>query len=166
MTTGYDPQLVFERLHAAGVRHVVIGGWAVNAHGYQRFTGDVDICPDPDPGNLGRLAALLAELHARQLGAEEFDPGEVPGDPTDPESLAEGGNFRTATDVGIVDVMQWVAGVRGDNVFAALARDAVQAEVFGTPVTICSLEALLAMKRAAGRPKDLDDVEALEALGS
>lgn len=48
--------------------------------------------------------------------------------------------------------------------YARLADDAVHAEVFGIPVMICSLPALLTMKRAAGRPKDLEDLEALKAL--
>jgi hypothetical protein len=45
--SGYDPRALFERLHSAGVRYVLIGGWAVNAHGYRRYTGDIGICPDP-----------------------------------------------------------------------------------------------------------------------
>lgn len=157
----FDPQAIFEELHARDVRYVVVGGWAVNAHGYQRFTGDVDICPDPDPRNLERLAKMLRELDARQLGLDEFAPDELPGDPTDPSSLAQGGNFRVLTRLGIVDIMQWLTADADEFEFADLAIGAVTAEVFGTPVTVCSLDALLSMKRAAGRPKDLDDLEAL-----
>lgn len=157
----FDPQAIFERLHQAGVRHVVVGGWAVNAHGYQRYTGDVDICPDPARDNLERLASLLRDLEGRQLGLDEFAPDELPGDPTDPDSLAEGGNFRVQTTIGVVDVMQWLASDSGELEFGDLAKGTVVADVFGTPVTVCSLEALLSMKRAAGRPKDLDDLEAL-----
>ena len=166
MNRGYDPQRIFERLHAAGVRYVIIGGWAVNAHGHRRFTGDVDICPDPAADNLSRLAGLLAELNARQLGVGEFDPAELPGDPTDPASLADGGNFRTETDNGILDIMQWVSGDGRELGYDQLAADAIHDKAFGTPVTICSLRALLEMKRAAGRPQDLDDLQALEALAS
>lgn len=166
MTRGYDPQRLFERLHAAGVRYVIIGGWAVNAHGHRRFTGDVDICPDPALDNLSRLADLLAGLNARQLGVEDFEPHELPGDPSDPASLAEGGNFRTETDDGILDIMQWVSGDDRELGYDQLAGDAIHATVFGTPVAVCSLSALLEMKRAAGRPHDLDDLKALQALAS
>ena len=48
--------------------------------------------------NLERLAGLLNEVNARQLGLDEFDPNELPGDPRDAHSLASGGNFRTETD--------------------------------------------------------------------
>jgi hypothetical protein len=164
MTPRFDPQAIFQRLYEAGVRHVIIGGWAVNAHGHRRFTGDIDICPDPSPENLERLAGLLAELNARQLGLDEFDARELPGDPTNPRSLAAGGNFRTETDIGTLDIMQWVPGANDELGYARLAEDAVGAEVFGTPVTICSLPALLEMKRAAGRPQDLEDLHALQAL--
>ena len=166
MTRGYDPQRLFEHLHAAGVRYVIIGGWAVNAHGHRRFTGDLDICPDPALDNLRRLAALLAGLNARQLGVEDFEPDELPGDPTDAASLAEGGNFRTETDDGILDIMQWVSGDDRELGYDQLAGDAIHAAVFGTPVAVCSLSALLEMKRAAGRPQDLEDLKALQALAS
>jgi hypothetical protein len=166
VTRGYDPQRLFERLHAAGVRYVIIGGWAVNAHGHRRFTGDVDICPDPAFDNLSRLADLLAGLNAQQLGVEGFEPDELPGDPTQAASLAEGGNFRTETDDGILDIMQWVSGDDRELGYDQLAGDAIHAAVFGTPVAVCSLSALLEMKRAAGRPQDLEDLNALQALAS
>lgn len=163
MTAQYDPQLIFQRLYDAGVRYVIIGGWAVNAHGHRRFTADVDICPDPEYENLVRLARLLADLNARPLGLDDFERDELPGDPTDPESLAAGGNFRTETDIGSLDVMQWISANDSETGYARLVGDAVRAEVFGTPIMVCSLPALLEMKRAAGRPRDLEDLEALEA---
>lgn len=164
MNDRFDPQGLFGSLHAAGVRYVVVGGWAVNAHGYRRYTGDVDICPDPAPDNLARLATLLGALDARQLGLDDFAPDELPGETADPDSLAAGGNFRTLTTLGVLDIMQWLSGDGDDVDFTTLIRDAITVEVFGTPVTICSLDALRSMKRAAGRPKDLDDLEALQGL--
>ncbi len=109
----------------AGVQHVIIGGWAVNAHGHRRFTGDVDICPDPRFENLARLAVLLRDLNAQQLGLEHFDPAELPGNPTDPESLAEGGNFRPETELGILDIMQWISGEDRELSYDEVAREAV-----------------------------------------
>jgi hypothetical protein len=153
------------RLHAAGVEHVLIGGLAVNAHGVIRATKDVDICPNPDIANLKRLATLLEDLSVRQLGVEEggFQEHEMPFDPTRAEDLAQGGNFRLETPLGVLDVMQWVPGIDGEHAYPALARDAEEATAFGVSLRVCSLGALRQMKRAAGRPRDLQDLADLEA---
>jgi len=102
-----------------------------------------------------RLAVLLRDLNAQQVGLEDFDPAELPGDPTDPESLAEGGNFRTETELGILDIMQWISGEGRELSYDEVVKEAVHDVAFGIPVTVCSLAALMEMKRAAGRPKDL-----------
>ena len=157
----FDPEAIFRGLHDAGVRYVVIGGWAVNAHGHRRFTGDLDICPDPAPDNLEHLARALADMHAQQLGVGDFEAKEMRGDPTDPASLAQGGNFRVMTDHGLIDVMQWIPGIEEDSGFERLAADALEGDVFGVPVRVCSLENLRTMKRAADRPRDREDLDAL-----
>lgn len=54
--------------------------------------------------------------------------------------------------------MQWVSGIDADHAYAVLGADAVDAEVEGVRVRICSLAHLRAMKRAAGRPQDLQDL--------
>jgi hypothetical protein len=69
VTTPLDAGALLGELHAAGVVYVLIGGLAVNAHGVNRSTKDVDICPAPDPSNLARLADLLRRLGVRQLGS-------------------------------------------------------------------------------------------------
>lgn len=158
----YDPAALFAALAERGIEYVLIGGWAVNAHGYRRFTGDVDICPAPDASNLTRLVGLVRDLGGRQLGLDEFDQEELPGDPTDPDSLAEGGNFRLSTELGTLDLMQWVPGIDAEHAYAELARDAVEADLDGAVVRVCSLDRLLDMKRAAGRPQDLQDLAMLE----
>jgi len=158
-----DARALFAALADAGVRHVVIGGWAVNAHGYVRTTKDIDLCPAPDRENLERLARLLVSLESRQLGLEDFAAAELPGDPTDPESLALGGNFRVETKLGIVDLMQWLDSTEGELEYADLVRTAVAAEPFGIPIRVCSLDHLIAMKRRADRERDRDDLRHLEA---
>jgi hypothetical protein len=145
-------------LSSAGVEHVVIGGFAVISHGVVRVTKDLDICPGPDRANLERLARCLAELDVVQVGAGDFDEAEMPFDPTSAEDLAQGGNFRLESQLGTLDVMQWVSGINEEPAYAALAQDAIDTEVEGVAVRICSLAQLRAMKRAAGRPQDLQDL--------
>jgi hypothetical protein len=164
MSERLDVGALLRQLHAARIEHILIGGLAVNAWGVIRSTKDIDICPSPDPENLERLAELLRRLGVRQLGVgiEGFIEPEMPLDPTRAEDLAQGGNFRLATPLGVLDIMQWVPGIDADNAYPTLASDAVRAVAFGIEVTVCSLEALRLMKRAVGRPQDLQDLADLD----
>jgi hypothetical protein len=60
-----------------------------------------------------------------------------------------------------LDVMQWLSGVDFDDLYAALDPETIDSTVDGIPVRVCGLEHLRAMKRAAGRPEDLKDLERL-----
>jgi hypothetical protein len=150
-------------LRDANVRFIVIGGIAVGVHGYVRATKDLDIVPDPVPANLTRLASLLRDIGAQHVGAGEFSAAEFPYDPTDPEQLAQGANFRLETRLGPLDIMQWVAGIEEDPAYPALAREAITVPFRNGQLLVCGLEQLKAMKRAAGRERDLVDLRELEA---
>src|SRR5687767_11439377 len=120
-----DPQPLLRFLHERDVAHIIIGGVAVAAHGYPRPTMDLDVVPDPDRNNLTRLAAALGDLHAVPAEGDEFAAAEFPMDASDVEDLAGGGNFRLDTDLGPVDVMQWVAGIDADNLYDELDASAL-----------------------------------------
>ena len=143
-------------LDASDVRFVVIGGFAVGAHGYPRATKDLDIVPDPDPDNLERLAAVLADLDASVLGMEEFTEEEIVQ--PDLAGLRMGGNFVLVTDRGRIDIMQLIGP---DLEYADLDSAAVEDEVFGHRVRFCGFDHLVAMKEAAGRPEDEIDLRRL-----
>jgi hypothetical protein len=163
MPTALDPVPLLRELHEHGVDHIVIGGLAVSAHGHVRPSKDLDIVPDPDPENLARLARLLVEIDARQVGVgDDFKPEEFPFDPTDPAQLAEGANFRLETRLGALDILQWVSGIDEELAYVDLDREALQGSVESVPVRVCGLEHLRAMKRAAGRPQDLEDLRRLD----
>lgn len=127
----------------------------MGAWGHVRGTRDVDIVPDPDPKNLERLAELLAGLDGRvetgegRLGADAIST-----------FLRAGDRTLVATSLGDVDVLQGLPQVPS---FSALAADAQEADLDGLRVDVCSLEALRAMKAASDRPRDRDDLDALEA---
>jgi predicted nucleotidyltransferase len=147
---------LLERLVAADVRFILVGGLAVNAWGYLRATQDLDIVPDPEPANLERLAALLEGLG----GKVEVDGGRLA--PSAIRTFLKAGD-RTlvSTDAGHVDVLQGLPQVPS---FAHLVADATSIDLDGMVVEICSLDALKAMKRASERARDRDDLDALDRL--
>jgi hypothetical protein len=163
MTEALNPEPLLRALHEAGVRHIIIGGFAVNAHGVIRPSRDLDMVPDPDPDNLQRLAELLRAIDARHVGLGDFRADEFPSDPTRPDDLKAGANFRLETRLGDLDIMQWVAGIDTEPAYEALAAEAIAGELDGIPLRVCGLDHLIAMKRAAGRPRDLDDLQRLGA---
>lgn len=158
----FEPDDLLLVLTRAGVGFIVIGGVAVGVHGFVRATKDLDIVPDPDPENLKRLAGLLEEIGAQHVGLGDFRPEEFPFDPTDPVQLAEGANFRLETRLGDMDIMQWVAGIDSELAYSELTLTALPVKFRGIEVRVCSLDHLRAMKRAAGRPRDLEDLERLD----
>lgn len=151
-----DVEGLFAALEKAEIRFVVIGGFAVGAHGYPRATKDLDIVPDPDSGNLERLASLLSDLNASVLGMEEFAEEEVVQ--PDAAGLEMGGNFVLATSRGRLDIMQLIGPALE---YADLDSAAVEDEVFGYRVRFCGFDHLIAMKEAAGRPEDRIDLNRL-----
>lgn len=138
----------------ARVRFVIMDGLAVTIHGSSYVTFDLDFCHARDAENLSRLAQALAPYHPRLRGAPEGLPFRL-----DVATLRGGLNSTPTTDVGDIDLMGEVAGV-GD--YAAAASERV--ELFGATFDVLTLEALIASKRAAGRPKDLMVLPKLEAL--
>lgn len=138
------------------VDYVVIGGVATQVHGHRRTTMDLDLTPDPDPENLSRLGAALVELEARPRGSG-FEKAEIPA--TDPERLAIAAIVPPLiTRHGQVHILKEPKGARA---FEQLREAALVVELDGVEVAIVSLNDLIRMKRAAGRPADLDDIAAL-----
>jgi hypothetical protein len=140
----------------AGIEFVVIGGLAARAHGSPRITEDLDICYDPGSANVRSLAGLLREWNAYLRGVE-------PGLPfiMDERTFRDTPIMTLMTSHGALDVMDRVEGV-GDfhRVRAASVPIASGALTFRA----LDLPALLAAKRATGRPKDIAQIPELEAL--
>lgn len=153
---------LFRALNAAGVRYLVTGGFAVNLYGYARLTVDLDLAVALDEGNLSAATETLTRLGYR------------PALPVPAADLADPGKRR-----------EWVEGkgalvftfVQPDqphhhvDVFLELPFDFEAAWTARTAVAIgevsipvLALDALIAMKRAAGRARDVSDAEQLERI--
>ena len=153
----FEPLDALEVLVKHRVRFVVIGGFAAQLLGSPLLTQDVDVCYARDDDNLERMAAALNELGARLRGA----PGDVPF-VLDTKTLRMGDHFMFDTEAGALDILGHPSGAPGG--FEELDPAAETFDLGTFTVKVASIDELIRMKRAAGRPKDLAAVEELGAL--
>jgi predicted nucleotidyltransferase len=147
---------ILGRLTEADVRFVVVGGLALGAWGVVRGTKDVDIVVAPDTENLKRLAAVAEEIHGHVQAGKAFLSSRL----SIAGRLATGEQVAIETDLGRLDIVQ---GLDGIPAYDELNMRSTKAEILGIEVAVCSIEDLKSMKRAAGRTRDLADLEDLDA---
>lgn len=132
----------------AKAEFVLIGGWALAFHGHARGTDDLDVLVRATPENAARVFAALAAFGApidqHDISEELF--------------ASEGYGYRMGIKPNLIEVLTTISGVSFDEAIAG--HHIVQME--GRAVPVMGREALLANKRASGRPKDLADVAWLE----
>lgn len=143
----------------AGTRFVLVGGLAVNAWGVVRGTKDLDIVPDPETENLRSLAVTAVALG----GSVSLGESLLGSERAILSRLLDGERTLITTSKGALDVVQGLPGLPS---WPELIADAVPVHVTGVTVHVCSLAQLRRMKRAAGRTRDLADLEDLEAANS
>ncbi|OGA54186.1 MAG: hypothetical protein A3G24_02960 [Betaproteobacteria bacterium RIFCSPLOWO2_12_FULL_62_13] len=154
---------IVSALQDAGVRYLVAGGLAVNAHGYLRFTHDVDIVIQLQPGNIIPAFHALASLGYRPMvpvTAEQF------ADETLRQQwIRDKGmqvlNFQsdqhreTPIDVFVTEPFEF------DRVYAAAPNQELAPGAF---IRVVPIPTLIAMKQVANRPRDVDDIQHLHWL--
>ena len=143
-------------LDGGKVAYIVVGGVAARAHGSSRLTDDLDIVYARDAANLGRLVKALAPRKPYLRGAPPGLPFEWSA-----KTLAAGLNFTLTTTVGAIDLLGEIVG---GGRYEDLAPHALTITLFKREVQLLDLPWLIRVKRAAGRPKDLEVVAELEAL--
>jgi hypothetical protein len=152
----FDPIPIFQILSRHHVRFVLIGGFAGRLWGSNTITNDLDICYARDRPNVEALAAALRELGATLRGA----PKEVPF-LLDAQTLQRSDHFTFETRFGDLDCLGTPAGSKG---FQDLVDGSAEMLVDSVRVLVAGLQDLIRLKRTAGRPKDLVEVEILAAL--
>jgi hypothetical protein len=153
---------VFRALHGAGVRYVVVGGTAVVLQGHARLTLDLDLVVDLSPDQAAAAMRALTGMGLR------------PRLPVDPESFADPttrNSWVEQRNLLVFSLFDPDEPRREVDLFATeplpfdeLYDDASTFTVGGVDVRVASRRHLIAMKREAGRPRDLDDIAVLESL--
>jgi len=132
--------------------HVIIGGFAVIAHRHIRATEDSDLLIPDDAENDDRVLNAL-----RALEAHRMDGAAVTG-----RDVSDRPHLRVeCAQHGFVDLLR--EGVAPLD-FGSVLDDSIAAEVRGVPMRFAGLASLVALKRLAGRPRDRQDLEALEQI--
>jgi len=154
---------VFGLLNDAGVRYLVVGGVAVVLHGHLRTTADLDLVLELEPENVRAAIAVLAADGYRPRAPVRFEDF---ADPATRRSWIEDKNLEVFS--------LWHADIPGFEIdlFASVPFDfstvyvrRIDVPVGRTHAPVIALDDLIELKRAAGRNRDLDDVQALLALG-
>lgn len=138
------------------LRFIIIGGVAASAHGAARATYDIDIVYARDPENIQRLVEFLRPHQPYLRGAP-------PGLPFrwDERTVHAGLNFTLKTSIGDLDLLGEVAG---GGFYEDLLPFSDELDVFGVRCRFVTLEKLIELKRAAGRPKDFEAIAELQAI--
>ena len=153
---------LFGALERHRVRYVVVGGLALNLHGVERATMDVDLAIALDPSNVAAAIDAFEEL-----GLVPVAPVKIP-EARDPETLRRWRRDKNMVAFGLRPGKG--AGPTVDCLidpvvpFATLAENAIAKAIGELRIPIASIEDLIALKRAAGRAIDLSDIEALGRL--
>jgi hypothetical protein len=136
-------------LNSAGVRYLVLGGYAVNHYGYHRATDDLDIWIATDPANAEKVSLALQEF------------GGFPASKVKPSMFQQKGQvFIFGREPVRVDILTGPSAVDFETSY--LSRNIVEWD--GIEVPLISFEDLKKNKRGSGRAKDLADLENLPAV--
>ena len=146
-----DYQDLIQEFIRARVEFLLIGGWAVAVHGHGRATDDMDLLVRPTPENASRVYAALQSFGA-PLAQHGVNEGLF---------SRERYGYRIGRKPLLIEILTTIDGVD----FEEASAEALMVQVEGLTIPVIGKRALIKNKRAAGRSKDLADIEALDADG-
>jgi hypothetical protein len=138
------------------VDFIVIGGLAATIHGSAQATFDIDVVYSRKDDNIERLTSVLAPFNPYLRGAPPGLPFRL-----DAETVRRGLNFTLITTLGELDLL---GEVTGGGTYEELLPYSADLEALGVRCRCVTLEKLIHLKRAAGRPRDLNVLAELEAI--
>ena len=154
MITDFDQAMSV--LSGAGIEFIVIGGVAGSLHGSAFITQDLDVVYARHRENIRRLAAALQPCQPYLRDAPPGLPFQW-----DEATIRNGLNFTLTTSFGDVDFLGEVTGGGG---YGDLLPHSCEVSGFGVTFRLVNLDKLIVLKRAAGRPKDLQVLAELQGI--
>lgn len=151
-----DFKALLRALSDGRVEFILVGGVAATVHGSTRLTLDVDAVYRRSRDNIDRLVLALTPCHPYLRGAPRGLPFRW-----DSATVQHGLNFTLTTAVGDLDLLGEIAG---GGTYETLLSHTIVIQVFGLECRCLDLPTLIRVKRAAGRPKDLEAIAELEAI--
>ena len=151
-----DFEILLADLDEGDVACIIIGGLAATIHGSSRLTQDIDIVYERSEENIERLVRALAPHDPYLRGAPPGLPFEWSAD-----TIRRGLNFTLTTAVGDIDILGEIVG---GGSYDDLLSHTITVALFARTHRCLDLSWLMHVKRAAGRPKDLEVIADLEAL--
>jgi hypothetical protein len=153
---------ILSALQVAQVRYVIAGGFAVNLHGFLRFTKDLDLLVDLEPANAQRAMQVLGDCGLKPrvpVPLADFADARIRDDWAEHRNMLVFQVWHPDDPFCTVDVF-----VRNPIDFDDLWKRSVDASLGGVACRIAGIEDLIAMKSLAGRPQDLRDIEELRRI--
>lgn len=154
---------IFSALNAAKVRYLVVGGIAVNIHGYQRMTADLDLVIQLNASNVLQAIHALASLGYKPtipVKAEQFADEAMRKSWIETKNMKVFGMISSRYPETTVDIF-----VKEPFDFSSEFDVAVEAELSpDVHIRIVTIPTLIKMKAEAGRSRDLDDIEHLRLI--
>ncbi len=151
-----DYRELIRSLAAGNVEFIIVGGAAAIAHGGSQLTEDLDLVYRRNQKNIDSIIQSLAPYEPYLRGAPKGLPFKW-----EAETIWNGLNFTLSTSLGLLDLL-------GEIILGGTYEDlmpyTIKIELFETQCLCLGLERLIEVKRAAGRPKDLEAISELEAL--
>lgn len=151
-----DFNALLRLLTESQVEFIIVGGAAATAHGSTRLTIDLDVVYERSRPNIARIINALEPIQPYLRGA----PSGLPFD-WSIETVEKGLNFTLITKLGALDLLGEIVGGGG---YQQLLAHTINVEIDGIVCLCLNLAQLIEVKRAAGRPKDLEVIAELEQI--
>lgn len=155
---------IFQALNESGIRYIVVGGVAVNLHGYSRFTGDLDLLLALEAENLDRMGILMEEkgfIQRLPVDVRLLSDREQVQKWLVEKGLTAYTFIHSRLPQLAIDILA------GESLkFPEYEGRKVTISSWGAPIPVIAIDDLIGMKRGANRKKDLEDIAALLELKS